>query len=180
MGIAADLISTPRHRGHSPLSSWTRAQHSGANPLFCGHGIIRRVTHLFCIFLPFSPVFMPAASHSHRGHEGCQGGFGQFGALPWWVWCPCDRTVASEWCSLDKCKCQARTSTRTRSRAEHREPPHSRRIGAKVVFCMIKSYKVLFRANLPNLHSAFLGSTAPGPAAKQTTKPTTVCIKEQH
>ena len=64
--------------------------------------------------------------------------------------------------------------------AEHREPPHSRRIGAKVVFCMIKSYKVLFRANLPNLHSAFLGSTAPGPAAKQTTKPTTVCIKEQH
>ena len=106
------------------------------------------------------------------------GGFGQFvGALPWWVWCPCDRTVASEWCSLDKCKCQERTSTRTRSRAEHREPRHSRRIGAKVVFCMIKSYKVLFRANLPNLHPAFLGSTAPGPAAKQTLNPPQFALK---
>ena len=64
LGIAADLISTPRHPGHSPppLSSWTRPQHSGANPLFCGHGIIRRVTNLFWIFLPFSPVFMPAAT----------------------------------------------------------------------------------------------------------------------
>ena len=64
LGIAADLISTPRHPGHSPppLSSWTRPQHSGTNPLFCGHGIIRRVTNLFWIFLPFSPVFMPAAT----------------------------------------------------------------------------------------------------------------------
>ena len=64
LGIAADLISTPRHPGHSPppLSSWTRPQHSGANPHFCGHGIICRVTNLFWIFLPFSPVFMPAAT----------------------------------------------------------------------------------------------------------------------